>query len=84
MPGGVLLEGPVEQGVSGPLLQRQVLCHLAFARTEGLDDGCALELPGVRASVVQRGRQLQLKVVTRDSSKVSELRQRIKALVPIR
>lgn len=81
--GGVLLEGRAERDTTGPLLQRQVLCHIAFARTHGHDDGCALQLPGVRASVVQRGSKLQLRVVTPDASRVGELRQRMKILVPI-
>jgi hypothetical protein len=81
VPGGVVLEGPASAKVSGPELQRRVLCHVAFARVQGRDDGCPLQLGRVRARVVEREAGLELSIVTDDGSKVGELRRRVKALI---
>jgi len=83
VPGGVVLEGPAAS-LPAAELHRRVLCHVAFARVQGRDDGCPLQLAGVRARVLQREGGLELAIVTDDGSKVAELRRRVKALVPTR
>ena len=79
IPGGVELSRP---GSDGALLQRRVLCHVAFGRVQGHDDGCPLHRPGLRASVLEQGGTVHLRVVTKDPQQTSEVRRRVKALAP--
>jgi len=82
IPGGVELSRP---GSDGALLQRRVLCHVAFGRVQGPhDDGCPLHRPGVRASVLEQDGEVHLRVVTKDPKQIPEVRRRVEALAPLR
>lgn len=81
IPGGAELSRP---GRDGALLQRRVLCHVAFGRVQGRDDGCPLHRPGVRAQVLQQDGTVHLRVVTKDPKQISEVRRRVEALAPLR
>ncbi len=81
VPGGIELE-TFQRGVDASRLRWRFLCHLAYARTRGADDGCPLEVRGVGVSTVQAGQIVRVRIVSDDASQVSELRRRIKRLVP--
>jgi hypothetical protein len=78
VPGGVVLEAP---GQHGALLQRRILCHIAFGVVHQAEDTCPLHVSGVRATAVQGKKGVRLTIVTDDASQVSELRRRVKVLV---
>jgi hypothetical protein len=79
-PGGVELELREPRQEIGEL-RREMLCHLAFARS-ATGSRCPLHLEGVQVRSMRRGERWVFQIVVEGAEAVRELRSRLRALLP--
>jgi hypothetical protein len=82
VPGGVELVSK-DKTVPAVEMQKRLICHVAFGKVLEQERKCPLHMTGVRARAVEQRGTLRLVLTVRgDPDRASQLRRRIKALVP--